>query len=125
MVTGGSDVHGMSTMHVTPPAAAARVPVAKFSRWVKLGVVEVDVPVDGAGQDQRPSEVDRPVRSATVDLRTRRGAHAPDHPLDATLRDLDLGGHGVVSARGDSQVDESLTHLPSPRCRIGCPDHSM
>ena len=36
-VTGGRDVHGMSTTHVTPPAAAARVPVSKFSRCVNPG----------------------------------------------------------------------------------------
>ena len=36
-VTGGSDVQGMSTTQVTPPAAAARVPASKFSRRVKPG----------------------------------------------------------------------------------------
>ncbi len=36
-VTGGSEVHGMSTTQVTPPAAAAAVPVEKFSRCVNPG----------------------------------------------------------------------------------------
>jgi hypothetical protein len=52
-VVGGMLLSGMSMIVVTPPAAAARVAVAKPSHWCGR-VVDVHVAVDQAGQAATP-----------------------------------------------------------------------
>ncbi len=59
---GGRLLSGMSTMAVTPPAAAARVAVAKPSHSVRYGLVDVHMRVYHAGQLRDLSEVDFPLR---------------------------------------------------------------
>ncbi|MBK6404685.1 MAG: hypothetical protein IPF66_06405 [Holophagales bacterium] len=54
VVTGGSDVQGMSTTVVTPPAAAARVPVSNVSRCVNPGSSKWTCPSIAPGSTSRP-----------------------------------------------------------------------
>ena len=71
-VTGGSEVHGMSTTHVTPPAAAALVPVSKSSRWVNPGSSKWTCPSITPGRTSSPP---RSMTSSSVSAGAEPGVH--------------------------------------------------
>ena len=92
----------MSTAHVVPPAASAAVPVSNPSQSRAARVVEVDVRVDGAREDEQAARVDLLVRSA-LELRTDRGDHAVgDREVGVVAADQEVVRHASASTASTS-----------------------
>ncbi len=95
VVVGGTEFSGMSTSVVTPPRAAAWVPVTNPSHSVRPGLVEVHVGVDDARHDVR--RVGDPQHLALGRVLERRDR------VDPAVDDGDRGRH-------ERAVDQ---HLPA------------
>ena len=112
LVVAGMLLSGMSTIVVTPPAAAARVAVANPSHSVRPGSLHVHVRVDESGHQHQVTEVDhlgasrhfvvrrhRNDRLAFDVHRRRRGGPIDDYAEAAKDSSRCGLGHAVVRER--------------------------
>ena len=92
VTVGGKELSGMSTAQVKPPAASARVPLAKPSQSARPGIVEVHVRVDQAGQHVQPGRVDHLPRAVA---QLAAGRDVRDHAVGDDHVDVPAAHDGV------------------------------
>ena len=105
----------MSTIVVTPPAAAARVALLEALPLGAAGLVDVHVGVDQAGQQHLVvGQLDRPRRRERA-VRLDRD----DHPVPDADVARQLASRGDHAAAADHQVEVRDFLMPAPASAAG------
>ena len=100
-------VFGMSNTVVTPPNAAAAVPLREIFLLRIAGIAEMDVNVDGAGQNMQPARIQR--------LPGRRHRLRRTDRMDQAVLDRDAGVIAGVRRDDRAAIDDEIDRVGHDR----------